>query len=333
MSTPNDLERAQEIGARITASIKKVIVGHDDLVKLGVAALFSHGHILIEGVPGVGKTMFARTMAKSIGGTFRRIQCTADLLPTDITGVYVFDQRSGEFNFRPGPVMAHIVLVDEINRASPKTQSALLECMEERQITIDGVTHPVPNPFMVLATRNPTEHGGTFPLPETELDRFLLRVHLGYPSVDEEVSILELQMPAHPIDSVVQVVDEEDVRFAQQAAQGIYVDRLVKEYVVALVNATRQHQSVYLGASPRASIGLLRLAQARALLEGQDFVIPDVVKAVAPAVLGHRMVLTSDGRTGMSEDETIKQILESVPVSGAIPVERFPFPRAEKGSG
>ncbi len=328
MSSSNDLERAQEIGARITASIKKVIVGNDDLIKMGVAALFSQGHILIEGVPGVGKTMFARSMAKSIGGSFRRIQCTADLLPTDITGVYVFDQRSREFNFRPGPVMAHIVLVDEINRASPKTQSALLECMEERQITIDGVTHPVPNPFMVLATRNPTEHGGTFPLPETELDRFLLRVHLGYPSDEEEVSILERQVSAHPIDSVEQVVSEEDVSFAQQAAQGIFADRLVKEYVVAMVNATRRHQSVYLGASPRASIGLLRLAQAMSLLGGQDFVIPDVVKAVAPAVLSHRMVLTSDGRTNMSEDETIKQIIDSIPVPGAIAVERFPFPRS-----
>ncbi len=328
MSSSNDLERAQEIGARITASIKKVIVGNDDLIKMGVAALFSQGHILIEGVPGVGKTMFARSMAKSIGGSFRRIQCTADLLPTDITGVYVFDQRSREFNFRPGPVMAHIVLVDEINRASPKTQSALLECMEERQITIDGVTHPVPNPFMVLATRNPTEHGGTFPLPETELDRFLLRVHLGYPSDEEEVSILERQVSAHPIDSVEQVVSEEDVSFAQQAAQGIFADRLVKEYVVAIVNATRRHQSVYLGASPRASIGLLRLAQAMSLLSGQDFVIPDVVKAVAPAVLSHRMVLTSDGRTNMNEDETIKQIIDSIPVPGAIAVERFPFPRS-----
>ena len=216
--------------------------------------------------------MFARSMAKSIGVSFRRIQCTADLLPSDITGVYVFDQSSREFNFRPGPVMAHIVLVDEINRASPKTQSALLECMEEHQITIDGVTHPMPNPFMVLATCNPTEHGGTFPLPETELDRFLLRVQLGYPTVEEEVSILERQTPVHPIETVEQVADGEDIRFVQEGVLGIYVDRLVKEYVVALVNATRHHQSVYLGASPRASLGLLRLAQSRALLEGHDFV-------------------------------------------------------------
>ena len=331
--TDNHLGKARDVGARIVANIEKVIVGKDDMVKLGVAALFSRGHILIEGVPGVGKTMFARSMAKSIGCTFRRIQCTADLLPSDITGVYVFDQRSLDFSFRPGPVMAHIVLVDEINRASPKTQSALLECMEEHQITIDGVTHPMPEPFLVLATRNPTEHGGTFPLPETELDRFLLRVHLDYPTQEEEVSILEQQLPVHPINTVEFVADEEDVRLAQQAVRGIYVDRLVKEYIVTLVNATRQHQSVYLGASPRASLGLLGLAQSRALLEGRDFVIPDDVKEVAPAVLGHRMVLTADGRTSMSEYETIAQILDSVPVPGAIPVERLPFPRVPKEKG
>ena len=194
----NQLEKARDVGAKIVQNIERVIVGKDDIVKLGVASLFSRGHILIEGVPGVGKTMFARSMAKSLGLTFRRIQCTADLLPSDITGVYIFDQRTREFSFRPGPVIANIVLVDEINRASPKTQSALLECMEEHQITIDGITHPMPQPFMVMATRNPTEHGGTFPLPETELDRFLLRVTLEYPTQEEEVSILERQFPVHP---------------------------------------------------------------------------------------------------------------------------------------
>ena len=194
----SQLEKAQEIGNRLIASVQKVIVGKDDMIRLGVAALFSQGHILIEGVPGVGKTMFARSLAKSIGVSFKRIQCTADLLPSDITGVYVFDQRSREFTFRPGPVMAHIVLVDEVNRASPKTQSALLECMEERQITVEGITHSMPDPFLVLATRNPTEHGGTFPLPETELDRFLLRINLEYPTPEEEVSILERQLPPSP---------------------------------------------------------------------------------------------------------------------------------------
>ena len=328
--TDNRLETALEIGTRIVANVQKVIVGKDDVVKLGVAALFSGGHVLIEGVPGVGKTMFARSMAKTIGVSFRRIQCTADLLPSDITGIYVFDQRSQEFTFRPGPVIANIVLVDEINRASPKTQSALLECMEERQITIDGVTHPMPEPFLVLATRNPSEHGGTFPLPETELDRFLLRLELGYPTPDEEISILERQLPLHPINSVEQVVEQDEVRFAQEAVRDIYVDRLVKEYIVALVNATRHHESVYLGASPRASIGLLGLAQSRALLESRDFVIPDDVKAVATAVLGHRIVLSADGRTNVSEDEALSQILDSVPVPGSIPVEGLPFPRLRK---
>jgi MoxR-like ATPase len=321
------LEQAREIGNRIVSNVEKVIVGKRDLVQLGVAALFSRGHILIEGVPGVGKTMLARSISRSLGVTFGRIQCTADLLPSDITGVYIFDQSTREFNFRAGPVMAHIVLVDEINRASPKTQSALLECMEERQITIEGTTHPMPDPFLVLATRNPTEHGGTFPLPETELDRFLLRVQMDYPTPEEEISILEQQLPVHPIDAMEQVADEEDILSAQAAVRGVYVDRLVKEYIVGLVNATRQHQSVYLGASPRASLGLLSLAQSRALLQDRDFVLPDDVKTVAPAVLGHRMVLTADGRTSMSEYEAIVQIVDSVPVPGAIAAERFPFPR------
>ena len=327
MNDNHHLEQAREIGNKIVSNVEKVIIGKRDLVQLGVAALFSRGHVLIEGVPGVGKTMLARSISRSLGVTFGRIQCTADLLPSDITGVYIFDQSTREFNFRAGPVMAHIVLVDEINRASPKTQSALLECMEERQITIEGTTHPMPDPFLVLATRNPTEHGGTFPLPETELDRFLLRVQMDYPTPEEEISILEQQMPVHPIDAVEQVADEEDILSAQAAVRGIYVDRLVKEYIVGLVNATRQHQSVYLGASPRASLGLLSLAQSRALLQDRDFVVPDDVKTVAPAVLGHRMVLTADGRTSMSEDETIAQIVDSVPVPGNIAVERFPFPR------
>ena len=328
----NELQKAREIGARIVDSVENVIIGKEDVVKVGVASMFSRGHVLIEGVPGVGKTMFARSMARSIGGVFRRIQCTPDLLPTDITGVYVFDQRTREFHFRPGPIMANIVLVDEINRASPKTQSALLECMEERQITIDGVTHDMPEPFLVLATRNPTEHGGTFPLPETELDRFLVRVQLEYPTQDEEIKILEQQVPVHPIHSVVQVADQEEIKLAQEAVGKIYADRLVMEYIVALVGATRSHESVFLGASTRASIGLLNLAQARALLDGRDFIEPDDVKAVAPGVLGHRMVLTADGRTNLTEDETINQILESVPVPGAIPVEGLPFPSAGKAT-
>ena len=325
--TDNHLEQAWQIGGRLTSSIENVIVGKGDVVQMVVAALFSRGHVLIEGVPGVGKTMLARAIARSIGGTFRRIQCTADLLPSDITGVYVFDQGTREFNFRPGPVMANVVLVDEINRASPKTQSALLECMEERQITIEGVTHAMPDPFLLLATRNPTEHGGTFPLPETELDRFLLRVRLDYPTHDDEVSILARQIPVHPIDFVEQVVESGDMRLAQEAVGGIYVDRLVMEYIVALVNATRNHQLVFLGASPRASLGLMGLAQSRALLDGRDYAVPDDVKEVAMAALGHRMVLTADGRSSTGEDEAIQEILDSVPVPGNVPLERLPFPK------
>ena len=326
----NRHEQAREIGSRLIANVEKVIVGKHELVTLGVAALFSRGHILIEGVPGVGKTMFARSMAKSIGASFRRIQCTADLLPSDITGVYVFDQRSGEFSFRPGPVIAQIVLVDEINRASPKAQSALLECMEERQITIDGITHSMPEPFLVLATRNPTEHGGTFPLPETELDRFLLKVNLDYPSPDEEVSILDRQIPVHPIDSIEQVVDDNEVRLAQEAVRTVYVDGLIKHYIVALTTATRQHESIFLGASPRASIGLLSLAQSRALLEDRDFVVPDDVKAVASAALGHRMVLSANGRTSMNEEDTVNEILESVAVPKGNSSKGFSFPGIRK---
>ena len=317
------LLEAREVGFRVIENVNKVIVGQKEVVKLGVAALLARGHILIQGVPGVGKTMLARSIAKSIGGTFRRIQCTADLLPTDITGVYVFDQKSREFSFRPGPVMSHIVLVDEINRASPKTQSAFLECMEERQMTLDGVTHPMPNPFMILATQNPTEHGGTFPLPETELDRFLLRLELDYPTPDEEVSILEHQLPVHPIESIGQVADESSIHSAQQAMGKVYVDRLVKEYIVSLVNATRQHGAIYLGASPRASLGLMSTTQAWALLEGRDYTLPDDVKAVTPAVLGHRIILSANGRTNSHEAGAIDQILGSIPVPGATPTNQY----------
>ena len=331
--TTADLQKAHETGSSIIANIKKVIVGKDEVIKLGVAALFAGGHMLIEGVPGVGKTMFARGIAKSVGLTFKRIQCTSDLLPSDLTGVYVFDQASREFYFRPGPVVANVVLVDEINRASPKTQSALLECMEERQITVEGTRHVMPDPFIVLATRNPTEHGGTFPLPETELDRFLLRVNLDYPTPEEEVAILERQVPVHPIDTVEQVANIEDVQLAQKAAKGVYVERLVKEYIVALVNATRQHQWVYLGASPRASLGLLSLGQSLALLAGRDYVVPDDVKGSATSVLCHRTVLTSDGRTGTSEEDTIKQILDTVPVPGAVPASGFPLFGLRKHQG
>ena len=312
----DSIKNARETANRLVTNIKKVIVGNDDAIHMVVAALLCKGHVLIEGVPGVGKTMFARSLALSVSGTFKRIQCTSDLLPSDITGTYIFDQRDSDFHFRPGPVMAHLVLVDEINRAPPKTQSAFLECMEEHQITVDGVTHAMPSPFLVMATRNPIHHTGTFPLPETELDRFLTRVRLDYPSSEEEADIVERQLSAHPIDSLQGVVDRQDVLQAQMALPEVYVDRHVTDYAIALVNTTRNHPSIHMGTSPRSSIALVNLARAQALLEDRDFTLPDDVKAVAPAVLGHRLVLTAQSHGGSSEDQVIQEILDSVPVNG-----------------
>jgi MoxR-like ATPase len=297
-----------------------VILGKVQEQRLSVMALMCRGHLLIEDVPGVGKTMLARSIARSIGGSFRRIQFTPDLLPSDITGVSVFNQRDGEFDYRPGPIMAQVVLADEINRASPKTQAALLESMEERQVTVDGVTHPVPEPFIVMATQNPIEYEGTFPLPETELDRFLVRIHLGYPSPADEIAVLEAQRVVHPIDTLDAVVEEEDLRAVQAAVKEVHVDQAIREYIVAIVGATRSHGSLYLGASPRGSLALFRLCQAKALLEGRDFVLPDDVKALAFPALGHRIILNSSARIeGTSAEDCINQVLAQVPVPGAQP--------------
>ncbi len=310
----NNLASAQNTGNQIIANIHKVIVGNETTVRLGVAGLLACGHILIEGVPGIGKTMFAKSLARSIGVSFKRIQCTADLLPSDITGTYVFDQRTQEFSFRSGPIMANVVLADEINRASPKTQSAMLECMGEHQATIDGTMHPMPEPFLVIATRNPGEYSGTFPLPETELDRFLLRVRLSYPSPNDEISVLEQQETSQPIETLEPVADADEVTLAQRSVKEVYADPLVMRYVVDLANATREHSSVYLGASPRASLGLLSLAKAWALISGRDYVTPDDVKAVAPAVISHRLVLTATGRHAQQDDAVMDQILDTTPV-------------------
>ena len=312
----NAISDARETADRLVANIEKVIVGNHDAIQMVVAALLCKGHVLIEGVPGVGKTMFARSLALSVSGAFKRIQCTSDLLPSDITGTYVFDQRDREFYFRPGPVMANLVLVDEINRAPPKTQSAFLECMEEHQITVDGVTHPMPAPFLLMATRNPIHHTGTFPLPETELDRFLIRVRLDYPSPDQEADIVERQLTAHPIDTLQGVVDAQDVLQAQMALPEVYVDRLVTDYAVALVSTTRSHPAVQMGTSPRSTIALVNLARAQALLDGRDFTLPDDIKAVATAALGHRLALTAQSHGAATEDQIIQEILESVPVEG-----------------
>jgi MoxR-like ATPase len=296
------------------------MIGKTEAVRLAVIALVSQGHLLIEDAPGVGKTMLARSLARSINCTFKRIQFTPDMLPGDITGVTVFNQKVGDFEYHPGPIVAQVVLADEINRATPKVQSALLEAMEERQISVDGVTHKLPSPFHVLATQNPLEYEGTFPLPEGQLDRFLLRINIGYPSPAEEVAIIENQQLVHPIEQIGHVVDAADVLLLQDTVKKIYVDGLVKQYIVTLVEATRHHPSIYLGASPRGSLALFRSAQARALLSGRDYVLPDDIKALAVPALAHRALLSSTGQSqGADSRAFINEILETIPVPGALP--------------
>ena len=316
----NAVMAAQKTATQIVRNVEQVIIGKSLTVELAVVALISQGHLLIEDAPGVGKTMLARCLAKSINGAFKRIQFTPDMLPGDITGVSVYNQKTGDFEFRPGPIIAQVVLADEINRATPRVQSALLECMEERQITVDGVTHKMPAPFHVLATQNPVEYEGTFPLPETQLDRFLMRISLGYPSVSDEIIIMEKQQFSHPIEHLSAVADAADLLMLQEAVRKIYVDDLVKQYIAALVETTRRHPLIYLGSSPRGSLALFRAAQARALLQGRDFVLPDDVKALAETVLAHRLILHAmDGSRGKSSKSVIAEILETVPVPGATP--------------
>jgi MoxR-like ATPase len=268
----DNINKAQQLAEKIIQNVEKVMVGKTEAVRLAVIALISQGHLLIEDAPGVGKTMLARSLAKSINCSFKRIQFTPDMLPGDITGVTIYNQKMGDFEFHPGPIAAQVVLADEINRATPKVQSALLEAMEERQITVDGVTHKMPSPFHVLATQNPIEYEGTFPLPEAQLDRFLLRINIGYPSLSEEKVIMERQQYIHPIEQISHVVDASDVLMLQETVKKIYIDDLVKQYIVSLVEATRRHPSIYLGASPRGSLALFRTAQARAMLLGRDYV-------------------------------------------------------------
>ena len=307
----------QHFAEHLTANIEKVIVGKHATVEMAVIGLLCEGHLLIEDVPGVGKTMLARSMAKSLGCTFRRIQFTPDMLPSDVTGVSIFNQESRQFEFRPGPVMAQVVLADEINRATPKTQAALLEAMEERQITVDGVTHALPRPFLVLATQNPIEYEGTFPLPEAQLDRFLLRLKLGYPAEEEEIRVMESQQRRHPIRGLEAVVSEAQIEAAQAAVREVFVSDAVKRYIVALVRATRRHQEVYLGASPRGSLALYRGGQARAAIRGREFVLPDDIKALAPAALAHRIILTPAARLGdVTPEQVVAEILDSTPVPG-----------------
>jgi MoxR-like ATPase len=314
------VEDPRTIAERLLENVERVIIGKREAVRLALIALMCQGHVLIEDVPGVGKTILARSLARSTGCSFRRIQFTPDLLPTDVTGVSIYNQKTGDFEFRPGPIMAQVVLADEINRATPKTQSALLESMEERQATVDGVTYMLPKPFIVLATQNPIEYEGTFPLPEAELDRFLLRIHLGYPSQQDEIAIMEAQQFAHPIDSLEQVTDPDEIIALQHAVREVYIDPLVKEYIAYIVNATRSHESVYLGASPRGSLALYRASQALALLDGRDFVLPDDAKSLAYTTLGHRIIVSPSARVrNVAVAEIIESCLARVQVPGARP--------------
>ncbi len=313
-----DLGQAREIAQRLIDNVKRVIVGKDRAVEMGMLALMCQGHALIEDVPGVGKTMLARSIARSVGGTFKRIQFTPDLLPSDVTGVSVYNQKTEEFEFRPGPILAQIVLADEINRATPKTQSALLECMEEKQVSVDGVTYAMPRPFMVMATQNPIEYEGTFPLPEAQLDRFLLRITLGYPSAEEEVTIIENQEVSHPIENLQSVAGPEELISVQEAVKEVYVDRLIKEYIVALMEASRGHPEVALGGSPRASLGIFRASQAQALIRGRDYVLPDDVKELASPAMAHRIIVAPASRLrGVDGRRVVADIVEKTPVPGA----------------
>ena len=301
----------------VISNVEKVIVGKHDTVELAIISLLCQGHLLIEDVPGVGKTMLAKSIARSIGCVFKRIQFTPDMLPSDVTGVRIYDQRTREFVYQPGPIQANIVLADEINRATPKTQAALLEAMEERQVTIDGETRKLDEPFLVMATQNPIEYEGTFPLPEAQLDRFLLRVKLGYPEPQDEIAVLDSQQRIHPIEALEQVVTAAELLEAQAAIRDIYVDVLVKSYIVEIANRTRRHADIYLGASPRGSLTLFRAAQARAALQGRDYVIPDDVKTLAPFALAHRIIVSPAARIkDVDAAALIVEILGSVAVPG-----------------
>jgi len=311
------MQAIQSLTERLISNVETVIVGKTEVIRLTVIGLLCQGHILIEDVPGTGKTMLAKSLARSTGGTFNRIQFTPDMLPSDVTGVSMFNQKTGEFEYRPGPVMANIVLTDEINRATPKTQSALLEAMEERQVTVDGVTHKTPSPFLVLATQNPIEYEGTFPLPEAQLDRFMLRISLGYPSPSEEIRMIEAQQIAHPVDSLEQVIPVQDLQAAQAAVRHVTATAEIKRYILEIVTATRRHEDVYVGASPRGSLALFRTAQARAAVLGRDYIVPDDIKTLAVPTLAHRLIVGSAARVRDVDTRAIVQeVLRSLPVPG-----------------
>lgn len=314
------VEIVQQVAERVAHSVSQVIVGKRNEIRLIVLGLLSQGHILIEDIPGVGKTMMTKALARSLGCTFSRIQFVPDLMPSDVTGVSLFNEKTREFEFRAGPIMAQVVLADEINRATPKTQAALLEAMEERQVTVDGVTYAIEEPFLVLATQNPIEYEGTFPLPEAQLDRFLLRITMGYPTPMEEIAVLTSQQIEHPLRNAFQVVTAADLVEAQHAVRQIYVADEIKQYIVAIVNGTREHPDVSLGASPRGSLALFRASQARAAMAGREYVLPDDVKALAEATLAHRIIVGPAARIrDVSSKAIVADVLARVPVPGVSP--------------
>ncbi|MCD6567302.1 MAG: MoxR family ATPase [Dehalococcoidia bacterium] len=314
-----EVSRVREAAERFIANVGEVIVGKKDVIELVMVSLFSEGHVLLEDVPGIGKTMLARATARSLGCRFKRIQCTPDLLPSDVTGIHYFNQKTSEFEFRPGPIMANIVLVDEINRATPRTQACLLECMQEQQVTVDLDTVSLQRPFLIIATQNPVELEGTFPLPEAQLDRFLLRIRIGYPSQEEERDILSRFQRTNPLDSLGSVIGVDELLELQELCRQVYVEESVCQYVTAITRATREHQDISLGASPRASMGLHLASQVLAAIRGRDYVIPDDVKHVAVPVLAHRLIVNAGSRLkGQSGEAIVKDIISAVPV----PVEK-----------
>jgi len=311
------MNKVKELTTNLVQNIETVIVGKRRAIQLVVLGLICEGHVLIEDVPGVGKTMLARSLAQSLNCSFSRIQCTPDMLPSDITGVDIYDQTSGLFKFLPGPILNQVVLADEINRATPKTQSALLEAMQERQVTIGGTAHQIPKPFIVLATQNPIEYEGTFPLPEAQLDRFMVKVKLGYPGLTEEMDVISSQMLVHPIESLQEVTSSEQILEVQDRIKEVFIAESIKKYIVEIVQETRTAESVYLGASPRGSLALARASQAWAAMYGRNFVIPDDVKLLTEATLGHRIILSSSARLQeMRTGDLIREILRKVPVPG-----------------
>jgi MoxR-like ATPase len=320
LSTESDLARTSAALRRVVDNVERVIAGNREAVEAAVVCLFAEGNLLLDGVPGVGKTMLARAIAGSIQGTFSRVQATPDLLPSDLTGISVYDQEAHQFRFVPGPIFANVVLVDEINRTTPRTQSALLEPMEERQVTVENVTHRLPQPYLLIATENPIEQHGTYPLPEGQLDRFTMTVHVGYPGNEAAKEVVRRQMVRHPIDDLTPVLSAEDVVDHQRAVRAVHVAQGIVEYVVLLVQATRAYPEVLLGASPRSMLALTHTAQARAIAEGRNYVLPDDVKALAPNVLAHRLILKAHGGTGVGRSvELVRSVLDQVPVPLGIP--------------